>query len=95
MAKENSKMSCVFFNEMHSLRINSNTSDHLSKDVILYSIHPFWFTYICNMNKFIRYVTHSSSSKICCMAKGAKIFTTMDSHFARPHEDFLVQSSYQ
>jgi hypothetical protein len=24
------------------------------------------------MNKFVRYVTLSSSSKICCMAKGAK-----------------------
>jgi hypothetical protein len=38
------------------------------------------------MNKFMRYVTLSSSSKICCMAKGAKTFTTMDSHFVRPHE---------
>jgi hypothetical protein len=33
MAKENSKMSCVFFNEIHSLRTNSNISDHLSKFV--------------------------------------------------------------
>jgi hypothetical protein len=40
------------------------------------------------MNKFIRYVTLSNSSKICCMAKGAKTFTTIDSHFVRPHENF-------
>jgi hypothetical protein len=40
------------------------------------------------MNKFIRYITFSNSSKICCMAKGAKTFTTMDSHFVWPHENF-------
>jgi hypothetical protein len=33
MGKENSKMSCVFFNEIHSLHTNSNISDHLSKVV--------------------------------------------------------------
>jgi hypothetical protein len=44
MAKENSKMSCAFFNETHSLDTNSNISDHLSKVVKgLYSTHPFWF----------------------------------------------------
>jgi hypothetical protein len=39
-AKENSKMSCVFFNEIYSLRTNSNISDHLSKvvsDFVFYS----------------------------------------------------------
>jgi hypothetical protein len=41
MAKKNSKMSCLFFNEIHSLLTNWNISDHLSKVVILYSIHPF------------------------------------------------------
>jgi hypothetical protein len=45
------------------------------------------------MKKFVRYVTLSNSSKICCMAKGAKTFTTMDSNFVRPHELLLVQSS--
>jgi hypothetical protein len=30
-AKENFKVSCTFFNEIHSLRTNSNISDHLSK----------------------------------------------------------------
>jgi hypothetical protein len=39
------------------------------------------------MNKFIRYVTLSNSSKIRCMAKGAKTFTTVGSHFVRPHEN--------
>jgi hypothetical protein len=29
MVKGNSKMSCVFFNEIHSRRTNSNISDHL------------------------------------------------------------------
>jgi hypothetical protein len=33
MAKENYKMSCVFFNEIHSRRTNSNISGHLSKVV--------------------------------------------------------------
>jgi hypothetical protein len=36
------------------------------------------------MNKFIL----SNSSKIGCMAKGAKTFTTMGSLFIRPHENF-------
>jgi hypothetical protein len=39
------------------------------------------------MNKFVRYVTLSSSSEISCMVKGAKTFTTKDSHFVRPHEN--------
>jgi hypothetical protein len=43
MAEENSKMSCVFFNEIHSLRTYSNISDHLLEVVILYSINPYWF----------------------------------------------------
>jgi hypothetical protein len=30
MRKENSKMRCVFFNEIHSLHTNLNISDHLS-----------------------------------------------------------------
>jgi hypothetical protein len=33
MAKENSIMSSVFFNQIHSLHTNSNISDHLSKAV--------------------------------------------------------------
>jgi hypothetical protein len=33
MAKENFKMNCVFFNEIHSLRTTSNISDYLSKVV--------------------------------------------------------------
>jgi hypothetical protein len=37
MEKENSKMSYVFFNKIHSLCTNSNISDHLSKVGILYS----------------------------------------------------------
>jgi hypothetical protein len=36
------------------------------------------------MNKFIL----SNSSKICCMAERAETFTTKDSHFVRPHENF-------
>jgi hypothetical protein len=39
-AKENSKMSCVFYNKIYSLRTNSNISDHLSKvvcDFVFYS----------------------------------------------------------
>jgi hypothetical protein len=35
-----------------------------------------------------RYLTLSNSSKIYCMAKQAKTFTTMDSHFVQPHENF-------
>jgi hypothetical protein len=31
MVKENSKISYMFFHEIHSLRTNSNSSDHLSK----------------------------------------------------------------
>jgi hypothetical protein len=57
------------------------------------------FTYICNMYKFIRYATLSSSSKICCMTKGAKTFTAMDSHFVdhmktSPHAIFLSPRIY-
>jgi hypothetical protein len=33
MAKENSKLSHVLFNEIHSLRTNSYISDHFSKVV--------------------------------------------------------------
>jgi protein-arginine kinase len=33
MLKENSEMSCVFCNEIHSLLTNLNISDHLSKVV--------------------------------------------------------------
>jgi hypothetical protein len=39
------------------------------------------------MNKFIRYVTLCNSTK---MAKMAKTFITMDSHFVRPHENFSL-----
>jgi hypothetical protein len=39
MAKENSKMICVFLNETHSLRINSNISDHLSQFVSDFVFH--------------------------------------------------------
>jgi hypothetical protein len=39
MAKENSEMSCVFFNEIHSLRKNSNISDRLSKVVSDFVFH--------------------------------------------------------
>jgi hypothetical protein len=39
MAKENSKMSCVFFSEIHSLLTNSNISDHLSKVVSDFVLH--------------------------------------------------------
>jgi hypothetical protein len=40
------------------------------------------------MNKFIGYVALSSSSKICCKAKGSKEFTTLYSHFVRLREKF-------
>jgi hypothetical protein len=33
MMKENSKMSCLFFNKIHSLHTNSNASDQLSEVV--------------------------------------------------------------
>jgi hypothetical protein len=36
------------------------------------------------------YLTLFSSSKICCMAKGAKTFTAIASHFVRPHEHFCI-----
>jgi hypothetical protein len=39
MAKEYSKTSCVFFNEIHSLHTNSNISDHLSKVVSDFIFH--------------------------------------------------------
>jgi hypothetical protein len=39
MAKENSKMGCVFFNEICSLCTGSNISDHLSKVVNAYVLH--------------------------------------------------------
>jgi hypothetical protein len=39
MAKENSKISCVFFNEIHALRTNLNISDHLSKVVSHFVFH--------------------------------------------------------
>jgi hypothetical protein len=39
MAKENSKMSCKFFNEIHSLHTNSNTSHHLSTVVSDFVFH--------------------------------------------------------
>jgi hypothetical protein len=39
MAKENSKMSCAFFNEKQSLHTNSNISDHLSKVVSYFVFH--------------------------------------------------------
>jgi hypothetical protein len=39
MAKENSKMSCVFFNEVHSLWTNANISDHLSRVVSDFAFH--------------------------------------------------------
>jgi hypothetical protein len=39
MAKEHSKMSCVFFNEIHSRRTNPNISDHLSKIVRDFAFH--------------------------------------------------------
>jgi hypothetical protein len=79
---------CVFLNEVHSLCTNSNISYHLSKVVFFIPFVHFGFTYICNITKFIRYVTLSNSSKICCMQKRAKVFTTMDSHFVRLHENF-------
>jgi hypothetical protein len=41
MAKENSKMSCVFFSEIHSLCTNFNISDHLSKVVSDFVFHSF------------------------------------------------------
>jgi hypothetical protein len=53
MAKENSKMSCMFFNEIHSLHANLNISDHLSKVVSDFVFIHSGFTYICNMNIFI------------------------------------------
>jgi hypothetical protein len=89
IAKENSKMSCVFFNEIHHFAQTwiFQTSFQNCKWFCIPFIHS-GFTYICNMNKFIRYVTLSNSSKVCCMAKGAMTFTTMDSHFVRPHENF-------
>jgi hypothetical protein len=39
MAKENFKMSCVFFNEIHSLHTNSNILDHISKVVSDFVLH--------------------------------------------------------
>jgi hypothetical protein len=39
MAKENSKISYVFFNEIHSFRTNLNISDHLSKVVSDFIFH--------------------------------------------------------
>jgi hypothetical protein len=39
MVKENSKMSFVFFNKIHSLRTNSNISDHLSEVVSDFVFH--------------------------------------------------------
>jgi hypothetical protein len=39
MAKEDSKISYVFFNDVHSLRINSNISDHVSKVVSDFVFH--------------------------------------------------------
>jgi hypothetical protein len=39
MAKETSKMSCVLFNEIHSIHTNSNISDHLSKLVSDFVLH--------------------------------------------------------
>jgi hypothetical protein len=40
------------------------------------------------MNKFIRYVTISSSSKICFTVKVAKTFIAMDSRLVQPHKNF-------
>jgi hypothetical protein len=39
MEKEDSEMSCVFFNKIHSLCTNSNISDHLSKVVSDFVFH--------------------------------------------------------
>jgi hypothetical protein len=39
MAKENSKMSCVFFNKIHLLCTNSNISDYLSEVVSDFVFH--------------------------------------------------------
>jgi hypothetical protein len=39
MAKDSSKMSCMIFNEIHSLRINSNIFCHISKVVSDFVFH--------------------------------------------------------
>jgi hypothetical protein len=39
MAKESSKMSCMFFNDIHSLCTNLNISDHLSEVVNDFVFH--------------------------------------------------------
>jgi hypothetical protein len=39
MAKENSKMNCMFYNEIHSLRQNSNISDRLLEVVSDFVFH--------------------------------------------------------
>jgi hypothetical protein len=36
------------------------------------------------------YLTVYSFSKICCVARGAKTFTTVASYFVRPHENFCT-----
>jgi hypothetical protein len=84
MLKENSKMSCFFTKYIHFAQTRILQTIFQKLWFCIPFIHS-GFTYIC-----IRYVTLSNSSKICCMAKAAKTFTTMDSHFARPNENFSL-----
>jgi hypothetical protein len=62
--KRNSKMSCFLTKHIHFAQTL------VFQTTFQKFIHS-GFACICNMNKFIRYITLSNSSKICCMAKGA------------------------
>jgi hypothetical protein len=100
MANENSKMSCLFLTKcIHfaQTRIFQTTFQKLWFCIPF--IHS-GFTYICNMNKFIRYVTLSNSSKICCMTKGGPrhllqgIYILFDHMKTFPRAIFLTLRMY-
>jgi hypothetical protein len=86
---------CVF-NEIYSLRTNSNIFDHLSKVVILYSIHPFWFHLhlqyeqihtIRNTFQFFKNLLHGK--------RGQDIYYNGFTFCSTAWKLFLVQSSYR
>jgi hypothetical protein len=87
MAKENSKMGCVFLNEIHSLRTNSNISDHRSQVVRDFVFHSSILILFASEIRINSYDTYQFFKNLC-MVKGAKTFTTVDSHFVRAHENF-------
>jgi hypothetical protein len=71
--KEDSCMSCVFFNEIHSLYTDFNISDHFSKavsDCVFYlSIHPFVhssYIYICSVINSSKFHLHLNSLLYFC-----------------------------